>query len=206
MAYPYQKLRDRDIRVLYLAPGRFSDPIRCGLITLSLDNSPRYEALSYVWGVIDSFTLITVDDCAMRIRVNLETALRHLRYEKRDRILWVDALCINQGDDEERTQQVARMASVYSKAWSTVIYLGDQDTDADEAFNALEMFAQDRHLQEIPVWKSEDPSRLEWSKIIVIERILLFPWWLRIWVIQEVALAQELSVSLFCCETAQRLT
>jgi Heterokaryon incompatibility protein (HET) len=206
MAYPYQKLRDRDIRVLYLAPGGFSDPIRCGLITLSLDNSPRYEALSYAWGVIDSFNLITVDDCPMRIRVNLETALRHLRYEKRDRILWVDALCINQGDDEERTQQVAQMASVYSKAWSTVIYLGDQDPDADGAFDALEMFAQDRHLHEIRVWKAEDPSRLEWSKIIVIERILLFPWWLRIWVIQEVALARELSVALLCCDRTQLLT
>jgi hypothetical protein len=194
MAYPYQKLRDRDIRVLYLAPGRFADPIRCGLITLSLANNPRYEALSYAWGVIDSFNLITVDDCPMRIRANLEMALRHLRYERRDRILWVDALCINQEDDEERTQQVSQMAMVYSKAWSTVAYLGDQDADADGAFDALEMFAQDRHLREIPVWKAEDPSRLEWSKIIVIERILIFPWWLRIWVIQEVTLARELLV------------
>jgi hypothetical protein len=198
MAYPYQKLRDRDIRVIYLAPGKFSDPIRCGLITLSLDNNPRYEALSYAWGVIDSFNLITVDHCPMRVRANLETALRHLRYERRDRILWADAICINQEDDAERTQQVSQMAMIYSKASSTVIYLGDLDMDADRAFNALEMFSENRHLRQLPIWKADDPSRIEWSTIIVIERILLFPWWGRIWVIQEVALARELSVFDLC--------
>jgi hypothetical protein len=196
MAYPYQKLRDNDIRVLYLAPGKCSDPIRCGLITLSLANNPRYEALSYAWGVIDSYNLITVDGCPMRIRENLETALRHLRYEQRDRILWVDALCINQEDDEERSQQVSHMSLIYSKAMSTVIYLGDLDSDTDRAFDALEMFSQDRHLPELPIWKADDPGRIEWAGVLVIERILLFPWWGRTWIVQEVALARNLSVSL----------
>lgn len=194
MAYPYQKLRDRDIRVLYLAPGKSTDPIRCGLITLPLANNPRFEALSYAWGVIDSFNLITVDGCPMRIRENLETALRHLRYERRDRILWVDAICINQQDDEERTQQVSQMATIYSMALSTVVYLGDLDPEADRAFDGLEMFAQNRHLSEIPIWKVGDPTRVEWSSIIVIERILLFPWWRRSWVIQEVVFARNLLV------------
>ncbi|PSS25238.1 hypothetical protein M430DRAFT_133506 [Amorphotheca resinae ATCC 22711] len=192
MAYPYQKLRDNDIRVLYLAPGKSSDPIRCGLITLSLANNPRYEALSYAWGVIDSYNLITVDGCPMRIRENLETALRHLRYEQRDRILWVDALCINQEDDEERSQQVSYMSLIYSKAMSTVIYLGDRDSDTDRAFDALEMFSQDRHLPDLPIWKADDPGRIEWAGVLVIERILLFPWWGRTWIIQEVALARNL--------------
>jgi hypothetical protein len=202
MAYPYQKLRDRDIRVLYLAPGHFSDPIRCGLITLSLANKPRYEALSYAWGTVDAFNLIAVDHCPVRIRANLESALRHLRYEQRDRILWVDAVCINQADDEERAHQLAQMATVYAHAASTVIYLGDLDPDADRAFDALEMFAQDHHLSQIPVWKADDASRLEWARVIIIERVLLFPWWGRVWVIQEVAVSRELQVSLYYDEAA----
>lgn len=194
MAYPYQPLRDRDIRVLYLAPGAPRDPIRCGLITLSLDTDPRYEALSYAWGAIDSFDLIAVDGCPLRVRANLESALRHLRYEGRDRILWVDAICVNQEDEEERSRQVAQMAAIYSKAASTVIYLGGLDGDANRAFDALEMFAQDRHLPQLPIWRVDDPARVEWTGLIVIERILLFPWWRRTWVIQEVALARHLSV------------
>jgi hypothetical protein len=196
MAYPYQKLRDNDIRVLYLAPGKSADALRCGLITLSLANNPRYEALSYAWGLVDSFNLIGVDGCPMRIRANLQTALRHLRYERRDRILWVDALCINQEDEVERAQQVAHIGVIYSKAMATVIYLGDLDDDAGRAFDALEMFAQDRHLPDLPIWKVDGSARIEWTAVLVIERILLFPWWGRTWIIQEVALARNLFVSL----------
>jgi hypothetical protein len=193
--YPYQKLKNDEIRVLYLTPGRTSDPILCGLITLSLSSNPRYEALSYAWGTIDSLDHITVDGSPMRIRANLETALRHLRRENEGRFLWVDAICINQEDDEERTHQVSHMGVIYSKATSTVIYLGDLNEDANRAMDALELFAQDKHFPELPIWRDDDPKRIEWTGIIIIEYLLYLPWWRRIWVIQEVALSRNLSGS-----------
>src|SRR5687768_9455999 len=103
---PSLNLAKNDIRVLTLHPGTWKDPIRCSLHTVRLEDNPRYEALSYAWGDADDCRPVMVDARVVQVTANLETALRRLRHPDRDRALWVDALCINQQDNDEKSHQV----------------------------------------------------------------------------------------------------
>ena len=111
-------------------------PIRISLTTklLTESNVPRYEALSYTWGSplvssyvhVERFSKITsfiAKNLAGRpwlsklpVAFSLEEALHYLRYQDKPRVLWIDALCINQQDLGEKSAQVQRMADIYSKA------------------------------------------------------------------------------------------
>ncbi|KAM7211348.1 Heterokaryon incompatibility protein (HET) domain containing protein [Rhypophila decipiens] len=119
----------RDIRILSLKPGKRTDPIVCTLSTTSLDDNPRYEALSYVWGDPSICEKIILDNQERDVTVNLFAALRRLRYPKKERHLWVDALCINQADNDEKTHQVGLMTFIYPQAKQVLVWLGDYDDE-----------------------------------------------------------------------------
>ncbi|KAK5698341.1 hypothetical protein LTR17_023748 [Elasticomyces elasticus] len=130
---PYQPLdaSRREIRVLDLLPGRYKSPIKCRLRTVSIadkENLPYYAALSYTWGNAENRRFVTVSVGGMEYSVsitrNLFMALRGLRSRWRKDTLWVDALGINQSDDEERASQVSFMGEVYSLAARTYVWLG----------------------------------------------------------------------------------
>ncbi|KAJ8132957.1 hypothetical protein O1611_g673 [Lasiodiplodia mahajangana] len=125
----------KHIRVLELLPGVFESDLRGIIRTVALNDKPSYEALSYTWGA-------RTEDRALKIRSdakwvykstelpitdNLFRALRRLRRSFKTRVLWIDAVCINQEDIDERSAQVALMEEIYSNATSTVIWLGDID-------------------------------------------------------------------------------
>ena len=75
-----------------------------------------YEALSYAWGTAISPLKVRVDGTNMSITENLDQGLRRLRFDDRPRVLWIDAICINQRDAEERSHQVQHMATIYRSA------------------------------------------------------------------------------------------
>jgi hypothetical protein len=115
------------IRLLYLQPAPAeTDTIICNLQPAVLPKDPNhgalppydpdYEALSYVWGPEDDFGhQVTVNDVRVNVRVNLWDALRTLRLAESVRVLWIDALCINQDDVNEKNQQVGIMQDIYRK-------------------------------------------------------------------------------------------
>jgi len=74
----------------------------------------KYEAISYVWGIPPFSGQILCNDRVVKISSNLEQALKHLRLADTERVLWADALCINQHDDDEKSEQVKRMTLIYS--------------------------------------------------------------------------------------------
>ena len=92
------------IRVLHLSPGRENDDeLYCTLSTVSLDDDPQYEALSYVWGdTSEDEPSIMLGERELKVRRNLHSALQGIRYLDRGRTVWIDALCINQEDVEEK--------------------------------------------------------------------------------------------------------
>ena len=90
-----------------------------------------YEALSYVWGSSETLCTIIVNGLRIRIGQNLYKALRQLRSRHRRKLLWIDALCINQRDDLEKSLQVSNMANIYSKAWQVIIWLGEDSPQED---------------------------------------------------------------------------
>ena len=105
-----------EIRILHLLPhdGDSDAPIKCNLRVASLDHNPEYEALSYVWGNKGSLVDIQVSDRTVGVTKNLYSALQRLRLTDKTRPLWVDQLCINQWDMEEKEQQVRLMRRIYT--------------------------------------------------------------------------------------------
>ncbi|KAI3323484.1 HET-domain-containing protein [Xylariaceae sp. AK1471] len=123
----------KHIRVLELLPGVFESDLRGIIRTVALDDKSSYEALSYTWGTrTEGRTLKIRPDAKwiyrsieLPITYNLHRALRRLRRLFKSRVLWVDAVCINQEDIDERSAQVALMEDIYSNAASTAIWLGE---------------------------------------------------------------------------------
>lgn len=109
--YTYKRLTlERPaIRLLTLHPSDWNSPTKCNLHHASLDENPAFEASSYMLGDVKDTIEILVDSHKFPVTKNLHQALRYLRREAEPRTLWIDALCINQGDISERSQQVCIM-------------------------------------------------------------------------------------------------
>lgn len=129
----------REFRLLVLRPSadRLA-PIRCLLNRASFDKGKRiYTALSYVWGNPLETKPIFVNGVETQVTTNLEAALRHIREEICVKVLWVDALCINQKDEAEKNQQVGMMGEIYSGAKLVIAWLGSAGEDSDLAMEVL---------------------------------------------------------------------
>jgi hypothetical protein len=127
--YPGKPLLPGQIRLIRLLPGAWTDPIQCELFE-DVHDTTKYEALSYVWGSQNVTTSIFLNRKEFPVTFNLEGALRNLREQFKDdkeaMIFWIDALCINQKDIEERTNQVQLMGEIYRRCERVVVYLGDR--------------------------------------------------------------------------------
>lgn len=123
----YQKLPSgrRAIRTLRLLPGRWIDNITCELQEACLDDQPSFDALPYGWGNANDTTTITVNGYSFEATKNRVAALRRLPSSIETKVLWVDAICINQDDNQEKTQQVQLMADIYRYAHSVNVFLGE---------------------------------------------------------------------------------
>src|SRR6266702_7216892 len=107
--YRYSLLPGPDrIRLLRIMPHKDpTAPIQCHLLDYSLQESSKwthlYEAVSYVWGGSDKPSSIFIGEHLFNVTINLHAALSHLRDRSIERIIWVDAICINQKDLQERS-------------------------------------------------------------------------------------------------------
>ena len=131
-----------------------------------------YEALSYVWGNPDETVPIFIgDNRVCRVTKNLYTALLRLRSHSFERILWVDAVCINQADDQEKAHQILRMTKIYGQASRVIIWLGEGIDDSDQAFEDIRNAAED-----------EVVTLLEKTNQKSILKLLERQWFRRVWV------------------------
>ncbi|KAF5565825.1 heterokaryon incompatibility het-6 [Fusarium phyllophilum] len=181
----YQPLSSSSsFRLLELLPSRNrSDPLVGRLVDSDITFQPDYEALSYVWGDMTPLKYINLGDQDISITPNLHSALIHLRSADTVRILWVDALCINQSVHGERNQQVRIMGDIYKSARQVVVWLGDAADDSNLVFQHLndESIPDSFHDGSPP----PEDKRRAWNALI--KR----PWFFRTWVIQEIALAKR---------------
>jgi hypothetical protein len=99
---------------------------------------PIFEALSYTWGDPSATVPIQVNGAELQITLNLFLALKRLRKEREERVLWVDAICIDQGNLTERAEQVPRMRSIFQRAERVVVWLGEATEESDLAVDMLE--------------------------------------------------------------------
>ncbi len=106
------------IWLLELQPGRGEDELRCSIKTTSLDNHPDYEAISYFWGpnhAVDK--IFCKNEAYLPLNQSLSSALRHFRHHDKPRLLWADAICINQSDADQKGKQVNMMREGYRQAY-----------------------------------------------------------------------------------------
>jgi hypothetical protein len=128
-SFIYQSLDTdkHDIRLIRLFPESSTEwqtTIECELFHINVDELPPYETLSYVWGEGVKPYQIRVNGRALGITSNLFEALLHLRASE-PRIMWVDAICIDQTNTSERNHQVALMRDIYTQAVRVNIWLGN---------------------------------------------------------------------------------
>lgn len=138
----YKLLNDGQIRVFRLLPGNFDDPIKGSLEVVSLDDRPEYVAISYVWGIDLSSELLLIDGKELVSTRNLEVALRHLRNSVDSNVSWIDAICINQADMEEKAEQVKLMGRIFEMSATVLIWLGPGTEQTDEVMRYV--FSHDK--------------------------------------------------------------
>ncbi|KAK3946509.1 heterokaryon incompatibility protein-domain-containing protein [Pseudoneurospora amorphoporcata] len=171
------------IRLLQLLPSENEDAaIHCRLFCTAVDSKGTrpYEALSYVWGSEDKPCSISINGCDLAVGENLHAALLHLRDHSIERTIWIDAICINQEDEEEKGHQVQSMAKIYAKASRVIVWLGEEAAGSDQA------------LEEIRIAAELSTRRLD-NKAGILT-LLQRPWFQRIWVLQEVAAARHILI------------
>jgi hypothetical protein len=206
--HTYEELKSpSSIRVLELLPGAHGMSLTCNLLQVRREDNPEYEAVSYTWGAPVFSKRIQELSTGKYIRItdNLFDALESFRYEDRSRILWVDAVCINQRDNKEKNHQVAQMAEIYRDS-TVLVWLGKDD--AAQAFRCLrELATQYSTVEEMEDRGRAQRNTLRASRVEVYQRnsikgrdrdalVQLFQrdWFRRVWVVQEVALAKIVTV------------
>ena len=138
-----------EIRVLRLQLSEDADsPLEGSLEHISLNIDSDYEAISYTWGDSVKTNKISLGGVDFAITSNLAAALRVLRRKESDRCLWIDAICINQDDIPERSQEVLRMLSIYQHASKVVVWLGEASEDSSSAIIYLRNLAATQKIRE----------------------------------------------------------
>lgn len=154
----------------------------------------EYEALSWNWGTESR-------DCGIRVLQSnnhpqrrlaisreLALALKHLRNPDHDRILWIDALCINQADHEERNHQVQMMSRIYNCANQVCVWLGQ---DNDDSTTAISFIREIMLLENFDAISEKKENAPKWRSLsLLMQR----PWFSRKWVVQEIALARVATI------------
>lgn len=197
MLYTALSREQKEIRLIHLQSALHeSDSIVCHFSIVNLDKDDvQYEALSYVWGDRAHNELIYIEGVAQGVTQNLYQALLHLRYKDRKRTLWVDAICIDQTNLQERTHQVAQMKFVYSLANSVVVWLGAASEVTEMTFKFLQFYdhGADPHFTDVfisPI-DAENHGVLHETIFEALYDFMNLPWFNRIWTAQEWALSRK---------------
>jgi hypothetical protein len=199
----------RSIRLLHIDDGHRDDPIRASSFEeVELDPSLSYHALSYTWGSGEAVESIHIRDNVLSVLPNLFDALKKLRAHKYTPI-WIDRICINQGDDDERTSQVMLMRDIYRSAKLVLVDLGG-DLGPDGVKTIVNLVGDFQETRFSSTKRSEydfyeinfHPEKLckyglpartdpSWN---ILRLFLEQPWFSRLWVLQEVVLATDFVV------------
>jgi hypothetical protein len=212
--YAYRALKLAQTRILRLHPkGRSpegdlrDDGLYADLVTVNLHvlegvlidgttQNIHYDALSYSWGHVELSETLVIDGKAKSISGQNAVALRALRHPTQIANLWIDALCINQDDKQEKSEQVAQMLAIYKKARSVTAWLGSPDSDSPLAFEcARRLSALEKDLSEHQE-REHKPSCVNQLTAIHNALLGLFerPWFGRTWIRQEIYGARQLTV------------
>jgi hypothetical protein len=215
----YRKLKNdpKQIRVLEIHAGAGTEDIRCTLRCICLTEEPqtKYETVSYAWGDKSQREYLFVNGVHINAPASSVKVLRRIRLLHKSRVVWIDAICINQTDIEERSQQVEIMGLIYARTVRNLIWLGEEDCDTASAIYSIAAISIDiKHeakdsdrLRDIlyPSHLSQRASnaaggmgpRISVTDLTVevdqraLRRFFSSAWFSRLWVCQEASLSPE---------------
>ncbi|KAH0563407.1 hypothetical protein GP486_002028 [Trichoglossum hirsutum] len=210
--YRYEQLDSRNIRLLEMRRikllGR-KNSFR--LITVSLDSLPKYNAISYTWDSQPQDYFLDIDGQTLPVTENIVIILGTLNSFWTSKLFWIDQICINQQDTEEKTAQVQLMCEVYSKATSVIAWLSPFISN-DMAYESPPEWLLcntrpeksicdlgSRPFDPLEVRGNSEHSALHPPKDLV-QFILSHRLWWRLWIVQEIALAQDLTIVSLNCQ------
>jgi hypothetical protein len=184
------------IRVATLHPRESADAlIRVTLQAISLREEAPFDALSWAWGDANDVRSILLNDKIWWSPKNLAVALENLQLETTHRILWIDALCINQSRTTaglaERAHQIGLMRHVYTKADHVLVWMGIEREYTEGVLTLLSDVADAAKSS------GDEPAVLPRSFHVAYKdswkvlHLLSEPWWDRLWVLQEVGLGRD---------------
>ncbi|KAH8753475.1 heterokaryon incompatibility protein-domain-containing protein [Hyaloscypha finlandica] len=223
--YQYQPIEPKgEIRILIVSPPASSDPttIHGELFTAKLSDKPPYEALSYCWGADVFPETLHLPGGVLAITDNLAAALRQLRHPEQRRHLWVDAVCINQRDNQEKNHQVSLMSQVYRNATTVLVWLGKGNEYTREAVKIMKELADSAWeygissvvsteggltggflaMRKVILGFTQKNNGIS-KKIVGLSETIKFgsleacfdqDWFKRLWIIQEFVLAPNLTI------------
>ncbi|CZR66833.1 uncharacterized protein PAC_16734 [Phialocephala subalpina] len=217
-----------EIRLVRLQPGLPGSDVQIEILHAQLSTNPDYEALSYAWGYPDPTETIYVRKASHKlgrlfnpskpqktrkrhkrsstlgIAENLFAALQHLRCPAEPRTLWIDAICINQGDMDERSSEVVEMGSIYNNAREVIVWLGPSSPNSDLALQTLKLIGEGNTYDPDEMTNKTKPG--SWPNTLgnntevlishkeswfAVKDILTREWFSRLWVFQEIVLARK---------------
>uniref|UniRef100_A0A0B7K0G7 Heterokaryon incompatibility domain-containing protein n=2 Tax=Bionectria ochroleuca TaxID=29856 RepID=A0A0B7K0G7_BIOOC len=207
-AYEYTAITaPKTIRLIHISPGIETDPVRFSLETSPLESAPDFEAISYCWGTDQDQHQVVCNGKPLLMHKSLFGGLSYFRFPDKTRVLWADAVCINQADPVEKSSQVLLMPHIYSQATRVLVWLG---AATDPVFGSVPSHTNQTILQGLQMLPSFDPENAaemaaktqaisydalrlraedhDWAPLVALLRR---PWFRRKWVVQEVALAKE---------------
>jgi hypothetical protein len=191
------------IRLLELEDGDDdSSEICLKMNTYPIHQELKYDALSYAWGTKHETFGIKINGHEISVTGNLHDALQQFRNNQRKKgvslkRLWVDALCIQQSDNAEKSAQLNLMTDIYAKAHCVLVWLGKPDDSSELAFDTLQIFAAEHSTSDgkTTLCSTRVLNRLH-ERRLAISRFIRQTYFDRVWIIQEVMVAQ--TVVVFC--------
>jgi len=194
--FEYFEVNQVNFRLLLLERDSTKPEIHCHLIPASFEERFRYEALSYTWGDPSAeLRSIWLNGYPFRVTRNLYSALQKLRKPlpngEQYRFLWIDSLCIDQNNNQDRNHQVSNMGKIYQQAALVLVWLGEQSRYSDQAIDFIEKVHALWQLGVLEYYsrpRSEHYTEPEWKAINFLFRK---EYWQRTWIIQEIQLAKN---------------
>ncbi|KJK63942.1 Heterokaryon incompatibility protein HET [Aspergillus parasiticus SU-1] len=179
-SYVYLHIEPDECRVLKIV--EVHPLIKFSLEAFSIYEAPGYEALSYAWGTSSGMEDSLRNGARFRISRTLGQALSGIHAHSGGGWIWVDAICINQTDAEEKVHQVAGMGELYSCADQVLVWLGDAANHSDLACTLLSELTE-------KIWSLKDTEG-GWGPLSTDDAVAHRAWFQRLWIVQEVVLAR----------------
>jgi hypothetical protein len=223
------------IRLLQITQGSWDQPVKCVVAAWPLDTVPTYTAISYTWGDPSETTDMELNGTRFLARRNCEYALQQAYSADPKTYYWIDAICINQQDDEEKSYQVTMMGALYKKAARVLACVGQHADDSAFLIDILEsrksFFSRLYHdvtaKNEARPWAMSMNSRglitlrsrlfsypgeirarllaIRGRLMVAILEFLRRPYFRRVWILQELFMGNG-KVTVCCDTTCQPLS